>query len=409
MQNRHKQGFMDIYIDRIVELVIKHLKGDLNESERVELQLWMEESGENRSAVEEFMTGDSLRIGLSDLYAVKERIWQRLDGQIQENEHHNVVRFPRRSWRKYGAAAAIVLLVGGSALLLFDRYRDSCRMPVKSASRPFVKHDVTPGGNKAVLILAGGSAITLDSAKSGNLARLGNTNVVKVDNGELAYHPSEHEGQGPEGYNELRTPRGGQYRLILPDGTRVWLNAASSIQFPTAFREAVRKVTVTGEAYFEVARDVVHPFIVNVDNRMQVDVLGTRFNVNAYSDETSLNTTLLQGSVRVVNGNQITPLTPDQQFRIYNNGRSEVMDGADIEAIVAWKNGQFQFESDNITAVMRQIARWYDVDVLYAGKIPEGTFSGEVSRNTNLSNVLKIFELSGLHFKIENNKVTVLP
>jgi transmembrane sensor len=399
---------MDIHIDRIVELVIKHLKGELTEFERAELQQWMDESEDNRRAVEEFMTGDSLRTGLADLYAVKERIWRKLDGQIDEGEHRNVVRLRRRSRFRYGVAAAILLLAGGSAFLLLDGHRRS--YPIAGTSKPQpVKHDVTPGGNKAVLILAGGSAITLDSAKSGNLARLGNTNVVKVDNGELAYHSSDREQQGPDGYNELRTPRGGQYRLILPDGTRVWLNAASSIQFPTAFRGAERKVTVTGEAYFEVARDVAHPFIVNIDNRMQVEVLGTRFNVNAYTDEASVNTTLLQGSVRVVNRSKTTLLTPDQQSRIYNNGKSEVTDGADIEAIVAWKNGQFQFESDDITAVMRQIARWYDVDILYTGKIPEGTFSGEVSRNTNLSNVLKILELSGLHFNIENNKVTVLP
>ena len=403
---------MTTQADRIILLIINHLNNELDEAGMAELEQWMGESEHNRRAVEEFLTDDQLRKGIGNLYTLRERIWRRLDESIPDDQVRGEGTTPIRSsrlWWKYAAVAAILLLVGGSAFLLLDGHRRSHPIAVTKPQPPPVKHDVTPGGNKAILILAGGSAIALDSAKSGSLARLGNTNVVKVDNGELAYHPSDKAQQGPEGYNELRTPRGGQYRLTLPDGTRVWLNAASSIQFPTAFRGAERRVTVTGEAYFEVARDVTHPFIVNIDTRMQVEVLGTRFNVNAYADESSVNTTLLQGSVRIVDGSKTTLLSPDQQSRVYNNGKSEVMDGADIEAIVAWKNGQFQFESDGITAVMRQIARWYDVDVVYAGKIPEGTFSGEVSRNTNLSNVLKILELSGLSFKIENNKVTVLP
>jgi transmembrane sensor len=409
-----KQVFMTTQADRIILLIIRYLNNELDETGLAELEQWMDESEHNRRAVEEFLTDEQLRKGIGNLYALKERIWRRLDESIPDDQVSGYNIKPAgisRLWRRYAAAAAVLVLLAGSGYLLFDRGAavHAPHPPVAGARYRPLKHDVAPGGNNAVLILAGGSSIFLDSVKSGNLARLGNTNVVKLDNGELAYHPSDKGQSGPEGDNILRTPRGGQYRLVLPDGTRVWLNAASSIQFPTVFRGNERTVTVTGEAYFEVAKEVSHPFIVNINDRMKVEVLGTRFNVNAYTDEQSVNTTLLAGSVRVINGSKTVLLTPDQESEIHNDGKSEVINNADIEAIVAWKNGQFQFESDGITSVMRQLARWYDVDVVYSGDIPEGTFSGEVSRNTNLSNVLKILELSGLHFKIEDNKVTVLP
>jgi ferric-dicitrate binding protein FerR (iron transport regulator) len=406
---------MTTQADRIILLIIRNLNNELDEAGRAELQQWMDESEHNREAVEEFLTDEQLRKGIGNLYALKERIWRRLDESIPDDAvaAHRIkpVGSSPFLWR-YAAAAAVLVLLAGSAYLFLNRGGPalSSHSPAAGTHSPArLRNDVTPGGNNAVLILAGGSAITLDSAKSGNLARLGHTNVVKLNNGELAYHSSDGGEQEPDGANILRTPRRGQYRLILPDGTRVWLNAASSIQFPTVFRGSERKVTVTGEAYFEVAKNVSQPFIVNIDNRMQVEVLGTRFNVNAYTDEASVNTTLLAGSVRVIHGSKTTLLTPDQQSREYTDGKSEVVNGVDIEAIVAWKNGQFQFESDGIKAVMRQLARWYDVEVEYSGVVPGGTFSGEVSRNTNLSNVLRILELSGLHFKIEDNKVTVLP
>jgi transmembrane sensor len=401
--------------DRIIKLVIRYLNNELDDSGLAELHAWMDESELNRQAVAEFLADDPLRKGMGNLYALKERLWKRLDEHIPDDEisaYRQEAARPVSLWRRYAAAAILLILAGGAGYLVFHRNVSVAPVPPPVAAGPSrapVRNDMPPGGNKAVLILASGSAIALDSARSGNLARLGGTNVVKVGSGELAYHPADQGMQGSEGYNTLRTPRRGQYRLVLPDGTRVWLNAASSIRFPTVFRGNERKVTVTGEAFFEVAKDAAQPFIVDINDRMQVEVLGTSFNVNAYTDETSVNTTLLQGSVRVVSGSKTVLLTPEQQSRMYSDGRSEVRSGVDTGVITAWKNGEFQFESNDIQAVMRQLARWYDVEVVYSGEVPEGTFSGEVSRNTNLSNVLKILELSGLHCKITDNKVTILP
>lgn len=449
---------MTTQADKIIKLIISYLNNELDEAGLAELHAWMNESESNRQAVEEFLTDEQLRKGMANLYATKERIWKRLDEQIPDvraDQPRGGIGRPRRvagenrsavvlQLRRFAAAAAILVLLSGAGyFFIVARKGRGAAAPPRVAYTAPIKHDVTPGGNKAVLTLASGASIALDSAGTGSLARLGGTSVVKVGSGEIAYHGnsgSAYRGSGVSGapgtpgipgtpglpgvsgapgasevpgsetaYNTLQTPRRGQYRLVLPDGTRVWLNAASSIRFPTAFKGGERRVKVTGEVYFEVAKNVAQPFVVDVDNRVQVEVLGTSFNVNAYTDESSVSTTLVQGLVRVINGPKTALLKPAQQSRMYADGRSEISNDVNLDPVVAWKNGEFQFESDDIRSVMRQLSRWYDVDVTYAGPVPEGTFSGEVSRNSNLSSVLKILELSGLHCKIENNKLTILP
>lgn len=274
---------------------------------------------------------------------------------------------------------------------------------------------MAPGTNKAILTLADGKQIVLDEAKNGNLADQGNTKVIKL-NGQIAYN--EFAMAVPNGknaavaYNTVTTPRGGQYQLILADGSRVWLNAESSLRFPTSFQGKERRVELAGEGYFEIAKDATKPFIVKInttsEEKDEVEVLGTHFNIMAYNDEGIVKTTLLEGSVKINRNNKIAMLKPGQQAKLQNQS-IKVVEDVDTDEAIAWKNGYFQFTSANLQQVMRQIARWYDVDISYEGKIPERKFGGKISRDNNASEVLKVLELSKVKFRIENRKIIVTP
>jgi ferric-dicitrate binding protein FerR (iron transport regulator) len=274
-----------------------------------------------------------------------------------------------------------------------------------------LSHDCAPGGNVAILTLSDGSTITLDSAHDGVLAQQGSSSVTKLKTGQLAYKTLDGK-PAPAVFNTLTTPRGGQYRLVLPDGSEVWLNAASSITYPTLFDGRERTVRITGEAYFEIAQDAARPFKVVVNasiGEQEVEVLGTHFNVKAYTDESVITTTLLEGRVRLNSKGAGLVLDPGQQGTQQADGNIRMNPHADTEAAIAWKNGLFHFEHTDIREVMRQLARWYNVDVVFEGKVPDEKFDGEITRNSNLTEVLKILQLSNVHFKVDNNKVTVTP
>jgi hypothetical protein len=280
-------------------------------------------------------------------------------------------------------------------------------------------NDVLPGGNRATLRLANGQVINLDSAANGSLATQGNATIEKLADGQIAYN-IKGKGATEVMYNTMSTPPGGQYKLKLPDGTVVWLNAASSITYPAAFVGRERTVTITGEAYFEVTTLRLRsgqkmPFRVKVNNQLDVEVLGTHFNVNAYKDEPSIKTTLLEGSVKVVkrqttNGkeNSIT-LIPGQQAVDAPHSPLAINHSPEIEQVMAWKNGLFNFNKVSLQDVMKQIARWYDVDVVYQGEIRPKKFGGEIQRDLYLSEVLEGLKETGIHFKIEGKKLIVLP
>jgi ferric-dicitrate binding protein FerR (iron transport regulator) len=266
---------------------------------------------------------------------------------------------------------------------------------------------IIPGGNKAVLTLAGGRQIILDSLQNGSVALQGNTHILKLASGRLAYQP-DHTGSGAIEYNTITTPKGGQYQVSLPDGSRVWLNAASSLRFPTSFDGNERQVEMTGEVYFEVAQNRDKPFFVR-SGGFNVEVLGTHFDVNAYADEAVFKTTLLEGSVNVGNTSGHSLLEPGEQAVAgISGGNIRILREADTEAAVAWKNGRFEFSNADIPTIMRQIARWYDVDIRYEGNIPPEHFSGEVPRSCSLDKVLKIFALSQIHFRIEGKEIIVV-
>lgn len=302
------------------------------------------------------------------------------------------------SLRKLGWAAAAALLLAASALWLL-RPAAKEKPPVAT-----VAHDAAPGGNRATVTLGDGKMVRLDEAQAGVVGTQGNTRLIKSQDAQLSYEAAG--GAETIQYNILETPRGGQYKLVLPDGTKVWLNAATTLRYPTAFVGKDRVVELNGEAYFEVAADAAKPFRVEVKGGQRVEVLGTRFNILGYTDEPVAKTTLLEGSVRVRKEAKAAVLRPGQQARLGADG-SLVVVNADVEAAVAWKNGMFKFEEADMQQVMRQLGRWYDLDVMYLHGVPKDTFEGEMYRNVNLSKTLKILEASGVHFRIEGKKLLV--
>jgi len=311
------------------------------------------------------------------------------------------------SWRWPAAAAIFIILFAGLFFYMNNRVDES---PVGKRPDLVKKQDVSPGGNKAVLTLANGKQIVLTDAANGTINQQGSITVKKLQNGKLQYvvQTGATRDASPVSaeMNTITTPRGGQYQIVLADGTKVWLNAASSLKFPSAFNGNDRKVALTGEAYFEVAKNKAKPFRVEF-NHTQVEVLGTHFNIMAYPDEAETKTTLVEGSVCVSNDNGKQMLTPGHQAIITTSGNMRIVD-ADMEETLAWKNGFFIFHNSDIRQVMKQAERWYDVDVIYDGNIPDNRLGGRISKYKNISQLLKNIELaSSIHFKVNGNKIIV--
>lgn len=312
---------------------------------------------------------------------------------------------PVFSLRKIAVAASIIGVIILATFLFINTNATNGIAKTNPIEHRF-KDDVLPGGDKATLTLADGTTIVLDDAQNGTLAQQGSAKVIKLD-GKLSYDQAK-KNFSEVVYNTISTPKGGQYQLELPDGSLVWLNASSSIHFPTSFVENERRVDVTGEAYFEVAKNPSKPFIVSVNNS-EIQVLGTHFNINSYNDEDDMKTTLLEGSVKFVSGANINILKPGQQSQLAKNGDIKVVSDVDVDKVVAWKNGLFEFENAGIETVMRQLSRWYDVDVEYNGK-PDDIFIAEMRRNIKLSDALKALELTGkVRFDIQGKKIIVMP
>jgi transmembrane sensor len=342
-----------------------------------------------------------------------------------------VVRF---TWMRI-AAAVLVLVIAGSLWYYFSTPKTNGLAIVVTTAN--TKKDIAPGGNKALLTLADGTTIALDTVQHGFLALQGHTKIIKQKTGELIYNSSGTSEQkaGKALYNTISTPHGGQYHLVLPDGSKVWLNAGSSLCFPATFTTSTRVVQLTGEAYFEVKPQRIRkPFIVSILSatggraRGQVEVLGTHFNVNAYNDESVIKTTLLEGKVKVSSiepsvGNRPSTsayvkasaakalrsskmLSPGKQAILNSETQTINITNANTEQAVAWKNGFFRFKETSIREVMRQVERWYDVEVEYSTGQTDQYYTGVVSRSQNISALLKTLELTGtVHFKIDDKPV----
>lgn len=308
-------------------------------------------------------------------------------------------------WRKYAVAASVILILSVGGLYFLNQKKEKIVVPESQAMR--FKNDVNPGGNKAVLTLADGSKISLDDAADGKVAQQSGIVISKTADGQLVYRVDDKTAANktPE-YNTVSTPRGGQYQLVLPDGTRVWLNAASKLKFPSSFAQlADRKVELSGEAYFEVKKDKKRPFKVEAA-RQEVEVLGTHFNVNAYAEGSATKTTLLEGSVKLKYNAKDYLLSPGQQAVV---GAAVRIGDVDTEEVIAWKNGNFVFADSDIKSVMNVLSRWYDIDVVYEGSITPVGFNAEISREKTLIQVLKALEKTGnVRFRIEGRRVVVM-
>jgi transmembrane sensor len=340
----------------------------------------------------------------SKLFGSDRRLRLNIYNRITKSVSRHQSKIVKINWWWVAAAVLFLVILGG---VFFNN-----QPPVPSIKNEIGKTKnivIKPGRNTAVLTLANGHSIILDSAANGVLAKAGNTAIKKLKNGLLSY-AVERTKINPEAnaLNTITIPRGGQYTIMLPDGTKVWLNSESSLTFPVAFKGDSRTVSLKGEAYFEVAKNKQMPFIVHTD-KADTRVLGTHFNITAYQEDGTMKTTLLEGSVRLSNGASSALLTPGEQ------GISDAVDGpirqkkVNVNQVVAWKAGYFIFRDDNIHDIMKQISRWYDVEVVFEGKITNMEFGGTYAKSKDIIELLKGLEYTGLvHFKIEGRRIIVM-
>jgi transmembrane sensor len=393
------------------DLLLGYLNNSLSKAELDEfLQIVQQNDNQKnlQEAIEQFLADRSFS-GITDADKGNYLFKKIMDSADRiEGREGNVIELKGKSkfftLVRIAAAACIIGVIAFGTLLLI-RSEPKKEIARSKNSKPN-KNDIPPGGNNALLTLADGTTIVLDVAQNGVLAQQGNTKVIKL-NGKLDYSANSSATKEIV-YNTISTPRGGQFQVELPDGSQVWLNAASSLRFPTSFVGKVRRVEISGEAYFEVAKNKAMPFIVRV-NDAEIQVLGTHFNVMAYNDEATLKTTLLEGAVKFVKEGINTMLKPGQQSQLTKEGQLKVVNDVDLTKVVAWKNGFFDFEGSDLETVAKQLSRWYDVEVIYDRKIDD-LFYAKIPRNTKLSVVLKALELTGkVHFQIQGRKIIIIP
>ncbi len=397
----------------ILELFQRYLDSKCSPDEIKNLLQYFDD-GENEKLLRELIHEQSKDATFADeafnpiTDAVFGNIKNAIASDIKVNEPR-IIPFYRRSWFRSSAAAVVLFMILSSAFYFFNHKTEKL---IAQNEIHIPKKDISAGTSNAMLTLDDGTKIMLDSAANGALALQGNMKVLKI-NGEIAYNKT---GSGNKNskpvYNTITTANGNEYQLILADGSKVWLNAASSIRFPAFFTGNERKVEITGEAYFEVAHDASRPFKVAFKKSSgaagEIEVLGTHFDVNDYSDEKEVKTTLLEGSVKIKSENQELMLAPGQQAVLTSNTITLNKD-VDISQVVAWKEGFFVFNNTDLQTIMRQVSRWYNVDVNFEGKVSGEGYSGRISRTVPLSKFLKVLELNGLHVKTDGRKVIVIP
>ncbi|NLR82515.1 FecR family protein [Chitinophaga eiseniae] len=386
--------------DNISQLIEKYLDGTITPAEEKTLMDWYQ----HRNQTDAEWPSDTV----DEEETVRLRMLVRLHQQMEVP-----IAAPKTSRRivyYLSAAASVIVLLGIAAYFIYPRLHPA----PKPAAIAQVTGDIGPGGNKAILTLDNGDKVVLEDAKNGMISQQGNAAVNKTDSANLLYNNIATEGTTAVVYNTVSTPYGGQYQVTLQDGTKVWLNAGSSLRFPTTFPGNERQVQLSGEAYFEVAKDKAKPFLVTVnttaDKSMTVQVLGTHFNINAYPDEQHHITTLLEGAVKINYGEANGLLVPGKEAVLHKvSGKMDIKE-ADTEEAVAWKNGYFLFNNDKIENIMRQISRWYNVEITYQGDVSKKAIGGSLSRYKNVSEILRMLELTGaVHFKTEGRRITVMP
>lgn len=380
--------------ERIQYLLEKHVAGGLNAEETELLEAYLAAGdGQVTGAIYQMLEK------AENDPSVAQQDWTGLLGRVLAVDQPKppparMIAFLRR----YVAAAAIL---AGAVILAFILSRKPDRTPAATE----LQADVMPGGNKAILTLADGSNIVLDSTAEGTIAQQGNARVIKLAGGRIDYQ-LQGRSNADVMINTIRTPRGGQFQVTLPDGTKVWLNAESSITYPAAFKGKERVVNITGEVYFDVKESAAMPFIVSINKNTRIKVLGTQFNINSYADEAAITATLVEGSIRVMHHSaDAATLRPGQQARMAATAPPgtlpEILDNVNVAQIVGWKNGIFAFQHTDIRQVMKQLERWYDIEVRYEGDVPALRLSGKMDRGVHLSDVVRFLADYGITARLE--------
>lgn len=408
----------------IIGLIGKHIRGErLSQKEKSDLDHWLQLAPANRESFEQVQDEAELKRYLAMLADQQDTDQAFSNFQRQHESPQPSIRRIHYLHRWGWVAASVLLLIATAIFLVVFSDR-----PASSGMAITQSTDIQPGKEGAILTLSDGSQLVLDSLGNGVVASQNGMQVVLKD-GQLAYAPHG-ETSGAIAYNTMTIPKGRQFRVILPDGTKVWLNAASSIRYPTAFKGKERRVEITGEAYFEVMKNTKMPFRVNINGRAKIEVLGTHFNVNAYENERSINTTLIEGAIAVaVHTHRPVILKPGQQAQIVNptGGRPEnaatnglagqktqpgtiaVVNDAGIDKVMAWKNGLFNFEEATLEEIMRQLERWYDIEVVYEKNVPDIELMGKITRDVSLNGLLTALQKMGVNYRLKGRKLMVLP
>lgn len=387
------------------DLLVRYANGSCTAEEKLLVNSWYLNQFEDSKKNYAFADPD---------YEEKEQaIWNAIQQDLQMAPALNT-RPVKPLWPKFAAAAA-------AAVLIFVAASTFISLNKKSESRYALKQmeNIKPGSNKAVLTLANGETIVLDDAENGTIASQSGVQITKGTGGQLIYRiAGTRSDTDKQTFNTIATPKGGQYQIILPDGTHVWLNSASSLTYPTFFSGTERKVELTGEAYFEVTKNKHLPFKVH-SGKQDVEVLGTHFNINAYPDEPGIHTTLLEGAVKVYPSDHAETarlLSPGEQATFKPGKTGITVQKIDPQLAVAWKDGLFYFKDADVKSIMRSLSRWYNIEVTYDGKMPDRKFSGKIYRSVNAAQSLEILNYSDIHFKIEKtnsadvaNKLTIIP
>lgn len=387
--------------EQFIRILHKYVAGTANEEESKLIETYYSLLLK-KSKIE---SGDIIK--RNNTGALKEELLNEVWHQVKEREKRiKTFRLPPVLWK--AAAVFIVLVASGIIFYTYHVKRNNEKMALISTEQRNETTGIKPGGNAAVLTLSNGKKVLLTSVANGALTQQGNIKVIKLNNGQLTYKgaPSGSSGEKQPVYNTLSTPRGGQYKVVLSDGTKIWLNSASSLEYPVAFSEATRTVKIDGEGYFEIAPDAEKPFIVEV-GKLKVTVLGTTFDVNSYEDN-NIRTTLVSGAVNVKDGENSVLLKPGEAAGL-DNGKIKVS-AANVAVITAWKDGLFYFDNTNIKEIMEEVARWYNVKIVYeTTELGHKVYSGKLPRYSEVNTVLKMLEMTGtVHFEIKDRTITVM-
>ncbi|WP_207510446.1 FecR family protein [Longitalea luteola] len=390
---------------------------DLTQEQRAMLQAWLAEDVKHKIIFDNIVKEDNVSVKYQRIEQLKlqnERSWEKLNALINGTGRVGYSNW-WHGWRMVAAASVIFLLAFGGFLWFSQIKKKPSVAIAETKHTTTAAEDVAPGSAQAKLILGDGTQLNLDSSSVGKVAEQAGVTITN-ENGQVTYINRQGMGKKNESgfriiYNTLETSKGQTFSTKLSDGTKVWLNSEASITYPVNFSESERRVVITGEAYFEVAKSD-KPFIVaNAAPGRQdwsVQVLGTHFNINAYSDEEAVRTTLLEGKVKMTSGTSASILMPGQQAQLHVGKRLlKTVDNVDVDHVIAWKNGYFHFDNENIRAVMKKIARWYDMEVVYKGPVSSEAYGGRIKRNSKLSEVLALLEQNSIHFSVEGKKIIV--